>query len=186
MSLLRFIVPEPRNALARAMSVDARAMLASLKKKQASEFVEGGSFKKEQSEGEADQLQKRETPAEFLKHRQRMKERFPEGWNPPRKLSREAMDGLRVLHKHDPVTFSTSVLAERFKVSPEAVRRILRSKWQPNREERTNLLEKDRKRKQEFIQQRLEREKTDRQVVLDRERTKVMNRRRERDELTLR
>ena len=115
----------------------------------------------------------------------RLEKRFPEGWNTPRKLSREAMDGLRVLHKHDPETFSTPVLAERFRISPEAVRRILRSKWMPSREERAKLLEKDRKRKQEFIEQRLERERADQQAVLDRERTKVARRRRDRDELTL-
>ncbi|EJC99210.1 uncharacterized protein FOMMEDRAFT_34509, partial [Fomitiporia mediterranea MF3/22] len=72
---------------------------------------------------------------EFLKHRELMKKRFPEGWNPPRKLSREAMEGVRALHQHDPKTFSTPVLAERFRISPEAVRRILKSKWTPSKEE---------------------------------------------------
>lgn len=165
--------------------MNARAMLASLKKRPASSSGETSSSKTPRIE-EANQENKRETPAEFLKHRERMKERFPEGWNPPRKLSREAMDGLRVLHKHDPATFSTPVLAERFHISPEAVRRILRSKWMPNREERAKLLEKDRKRKQEFIQQRLDRERADQRAVLDRERTGVARKRRDKDELTLR
>ncbi|KAI0792386.1 hypothetical protein C8Q75DRAFT_692771, partial [Abortiporus biennis] len=68
-------------------------------------------------------------------HRKTLKEAFPEGWNPPRKLSRDAMQGLRALHHHDPETFSTAVLAEKFKISPEAVRRILKSKWQPSKEQ---------------------------------------------------
>ena len=50
-------------------------------------------------------------------------------WNPRKKLSPDAMDGLRGLHEQDPVKYSTAVLAEQFKVSPEAIRRILRSKW---------------------------------------------------------
>ncbi|KLO14107.1 hypothetical protein SCHPADRAFT_903549 [Schizopora paradoxa] len=88
-----------------------------------------------------------------------MRERFPEGWNPPRKISRDAMEGLRSLHAHDPETFSTPVLAEKFQISPEAVRRILRSKWMPKREERGKLLEKERRRKQEYIAKSIERER---------------------------
>lgn len=47
-------------------------------------------------------------------------------WAPGRKLSRAAMDGLRMLHAHDPEVFSTPVLANKFQISPEAVRRILK------------------------------------------------------------
>lgn len=190
MSLLRLALPNLR-PLSRAFGLDARSMLASLKKKQTSDFTEGNS--KGMTKGEEGNKQlpgQRETPDEYLKHRQRMKERFPEGWNPSRKLSREAMDGLRVLHTHDPATFSTPVLAERFRISPEAVRRILKSKWVPKREERAKLLERDRTRKQEFIQQRLDRERADRQVVLEREQTekqaKSVKRRLVSDRLTLR
>ncbi|KZS96339.1 hypothetical protein SISNIDRAFT_400471, partial [Sistotremastrum niveocremeum HHB9708] len=69
---------------------------------------------------------------QYVKHREAMKKRFPDGWNPPKKLSREAMEGLRVLHQHDPTQFSTAVLAAKFAISPEAVTRILKSKWQPS------------------------------------------------------
>ncbi|KAF8320441.1 hypothetical protein DL93DRAFT_2045601, partial [Clavulina sp. PMI_390] len=68
---------------------------------------------------------------EIIAHKAAMKRSFPAGWNPPKKLSREAMEGLRALHGHDPETFTTAALATRFKISPEAVRRILRSKWKP-------------------------------------------------------
>ena len=50
-------------------------------------------------------------------------------------MSPDAMDGVRQLHKSDPVRFSTPVLAEHFKVSPEAIRRILKSKWHASEEE---------------------------------------------------
>lgn len=167
--------------------MNARAMLANLKKRHASEFREGSSIKKTQSysNDEGRPQRKRETPEEIIKHRQRMNKDFPEGWNPPRKLSREAMDGLRVLHRHDPATFTTPVLADRFKISPEAVRRILKSKWQPNKDERTKLLEKDRRRKQEFIQLRLDRETADRQRAMDKQKADMTIKRREKDELTL-
>ncbi|EPQ52238.1 hypothetical protein GLOTRDRAFT_21621, partial [Gloeophyllum trabeum ATCC 11539] len=71
---------------------------------------------------------------QWAAHRTVLRESFPEGWQPPRKLSREAMDALRQFHRIDPATFTTPVLAERFRISPEAVRRILRSKWEPSRE----------------------------------------------------
>ncbi|KIP12108.1 hypothetical protein PHLGIDRAFT_82293, partial [Phlebiopsis gigantea 11061_1 CR5-6] len=76
------------------------------------------------------------TPIQYKAHRDAMKKNFPEGWAPPRKLSRQAMDGLRSLNAHDPDMFTTPVLAEKFKISPEAVRRILRSKWLPSKDER--------------------------------------------------
>lgn len=65
-----------------------------------------------------------------------LKEKFGnESWNPRRKLSPDAMEGIRALHNADPETFKTPVLANQFKVSPEAIRRILKSSWQPNEEE---------------------------------------------------
>jgi Neugrin len=62
------------------------------------------------------------------------------------------MDGLRELHMLDPETFTTPVLAERFRVSPEAVRRILKSKWEPTREQRARFAEKERRQREQYIQ----------------------------------
>ncbi|KAL1954391.1 hypothetical protein VTO42DRAFT_1206 [Malbranchea cinnamomea] len=64
-----------------------------------------------------------------------LKKKFKDGWNPKKRLSPDAMEGVRYLHKMDPERFSTPVLAEHFKVSPEAIRRILKSKWRPSEEE---------------------------------------------------
>lgn len=63
-----------------------------------------------------------------------LKAKFPEGWKPRKRLSPDALDGIRHLHEKDPGRFTTSVLAEHFKVSPEAIRRILKSKWRPSEE----------------------------------------------------
>lgn len=65
-----------------------------------------------------------------------LKEKFKEGWNPPKKLSPDAIDGIRHLHATAPDKFTTPVLAQHFEMSPEAIRRILKSKWQPSEEER--------------------------------------------------
>lgn len=52
-----------------------------------------------------------------------------------------------MLHSHSPETFTTPVLAERFKISPEAVRRILKSRWVPNNERKEELRARDDARK---------------------------------------
>ncbi len=59
----------------------------------------------------------------------------PQGWAPRKRLSPDALDGIRALHAQYPETYTTPVLADQFKVSPEAVRRILKSKWRPSEEE---------------------------------------------------
>jgi Neugrin len=87
---------------------------------------------------------KRSLPDEWKRHREGLKESFPNGWSPPKTLSRAAMEGLRILHAQDPEVFTTPLLASKFRISPEAVRRILKSKWEPSRERRQKLSEKER------------------------------------------
>ena len=57
------------------------------------------------------------------------------GWSPRKRLSPDSLEGIRALHAQYPEKFKTSVLADHFKVSPEAIRRILKSKWRPSDEE---------------------------------------------------
>ncbi|KAK5045979.1 hypothetical protein LTR84_008765 [Exophiala bonariae] len=54
-----------------------------------------------------------------------------EGWQPRKKLSPDTIEGIRGLHEQDPEKYSTPNLAEHFKVSPEAIRRILKSNFRP-------------------------------------------------------
>ncbi|PSN63535.1 required for respiratory growth protein 9, mitochondrial [Corynespora cassiicola Philippines] len=58
-----------------------------------------------------------------------------QAWNPRKKLSPDTMEGIRHLHKTQPEKFTTPILAQHFKLSSEAIRRILRSKWRPTDEE---------------------------------------------------
>ena len=57
------------------------------------------------------------------------------GWSPRKRLSPDALEGIRTLRSQYPDKYTTPVLAEHFQVSPEAIRRILKSKWKANEEE---------------------------------------------------
>ncbi|KAJ8123417.1 hypothetical protein ONZ43_g627 [Nemania bipapillata] len=71
-----------------------------------------------------------------------LKEKFPEGWRPRKRLSPDALEGIRALHSQFPEQYTTQVLADTFQVSPEAIRRILRSRWRPNAEEEIDRQER--------------------------------------------
>lgn len=62
-------------------------------------------------------------------------------WSPQKKLSREEMNSVRVLKKELP-DMTTAEIATHFKISPEAVRRILRSKWEPTLEEEEDMFDR--------------------------------------------
>ncbi|KAI5292839.1 Required for respiratory growth protein 9 mitochondrial, partial [Ascosphaera acerosa] len=68
-------------------------------------------------------------------HREASKRKFPEGWHPHRKVSPDTMELMRAMHRANPAVYSTPQLAQEFRLSPEAVRRILKSKWRPTGEE---------------------------------------------------
>jgi len=74
--------------------------------------------------------------------REALKGKFPEGWRPRKRLSPDALDGIRALHTQFPEQYTTEVLARNFEVSPEAIRRILKSKWTPSPEEETKRQER--------------------------------------------
>ncbi|KAI4131345.1 MAG: hypothetical protein LQ341_006369, partial [Variospora aurantia] len=68
-----------------------------------------------------------------------LKDKFStEGWAPRKRLSPDALEGIRALHAQYPEKFTTPVLADQFQVSAESIRRILKSKWRPNDEETAN------------------------------------------------
>lgn len=77
-------------------------------------------------------------------------------WQPRKKLSPDAVEGIKALHSQYPDTYTTPVLAEQFKVSPEVIRRILKSKWQPNDEEARRRSERWNKRGERIWTQMVE------------------------------
>jgi hypothetical protein len=56
-----------------------------------------------------------------------------ESWAPIKKLTFQAMAGLRALHTNDPETFNREALSQRYGISYDAVTRILRSDFQDRR-----------------------------------------------------
>jgi hypothetical protein len=67
-----------------------------------------------------------------------LEKKFPDGWKPLKKLSPDAISGIRALHAQFPERYTTEALAQEFEISPEAIRRILKSKWSPNSEEESD------------------------------------------------
>lgn len=64
-----------------------------------------------------------------------LQDKFGEqNWQPRKRISPDALSGIRTMHNQQPHIYTTEVLADHFKVSPEAIRRILKSKWQPDEE----------------------------------------------------
>lgn len=64
-----------------------------------------------------------------------LREKFKgDKWSPRKKLSREAMEGIRVLKQYSPHLHSGEIAAM-FQVSPESIRRILKAKWKPTDDE---------------------------------------------------
>ncbi|AOA62529.1 hypothetical protein PP7435_CHR2-0028 [Komagataella phaffii CBS 7435] len=72
-------------------------------------------------------------------------------WNPKKKLSRDTIEGIRLLKEKLP-ELKADYFAEQFQVSPEAVRRILKSRWEPTLEERENIEERWKRRGVKHLQ----------------------------------
>jgi hypothetical protein len=60
-----------------------------------------------------------------------------EPWAPVKKLTFQAMAGLRALHTNDPETFNREALSQRYGISYDAVTRILRSDYQDRKAQET-------------------------------------------------
>jgi hypothetical protein len=90
---------------------------------------------------------------EWKRHKYALWEKFDgQAWNPGRKLSRDQMDSVRVLKSAMP-NLTASDLAKEFRISPEAVSKILKSRWKPlNDEEADNVRERWLKRKDRALE----------------------------------
>ena len=89
---------------------------------------------------------KRRSSPEWLKRKESLVQRYGH-WSPTRKLSRQQMQDIRSLKDQMPY-MRTIDFANHFKVSPEAIRRILRSKWIPNDKEEELLQARNTKHKE--------------------------------------
>nr|POE65972.1 required for respiratory growth protein 9, mitochondrial [Quercus suber] len=65
-----------------------------------------------------------------------LRDKFGEvGWSPRKRLSPDTLEGIRAIHASDPGTYTTETLSAHFKITPEAIRRILKSKWKASEDE---------------------------------------------------
>ncbi|KAI1210301.1 uncharacterized protein F4807DRAFT_59913 [Annulohypoxylon truncatum] len=90
---------------------------------------------KERRQKQVKRLPRKQQKEYWRIQKEALKKKFPEGWKPRKRLSPDALDGIRALHAQFPDHFTTEVLADKFMVSVEAIRRILRGNWQPSPEE---------------------------------------------------
>ncbi|KAK7748026.1 Required for respiratory growth protein 9 mitochondrial [Cytospora paraplurivora] len=74
---------------------------------------------------------RRDTRPAWAIQKEALKAKFPEGWQPRKKLSPDALAGIRALHQQYPEIYTTAALSEKFEISVEAIRRILRTNWEP-------------------------------------------------------
>merc|ERR1719355_66694 len=74
----------------------------------------------------------------WMIEKERIKAKYPDGYKPLKKLSPDAIAGIRALHAQMPEHYTTAALSQEFEVSPESIRRILKSKWTPDSEEETD------------------------------------------------
>lgn len=88
-------------------------------------------LEKEQQVDEPESLLPTKTAEYWKLQKAALKEKFPEGWRPRKRLSPDALAGIRALNAQFPDVYTTQALADKFEVSPEAIRRILKSKWSP-------------------------------------------------------
>lgn len=109
-----------------------------------SKILDDDKIKQKIQHAESEKLKKQ---PEWMKRTQAVKKKYG-NWNPTRKISYQQMQDIRDLKVKAP-HLRTIDLANHFKMSPEAIRRILRSNWIPNDEELDRKIKAADKRKQE-------------------------------------
>ena len=136
-------LPKPADRAARS----ARARARREEKDAARETSVGGVgrlFKPKDFKGTKDYNSRAKAPAEDRPKRENWQiqksaiiSKFGDStWQPRKRLSPDTLEGIRSLHASDPALYSTETLSSQFQVSAENIRRILKSKWRPNDDER--------------------------------------------------
>lgn len=107
--------------------------------------------------GTNDSVNRVYAPLPWQVQKQALAEKFgSSGWAPRKRLSPDALEGIRSLHLQFPEKFTTPVLANHFQISPEAIRRILKSKWRPKGNEEAERRERWNKRGESIWRQMVE------------------------------
>ena len=97
---------------------------------------------KQQAIAEAE-AQRKKTMEPWMRDKTALQAKFgAKGWAPNKRLSPDSLEGIRALHSSDPETYDTAMLSQHFQITPEAIRRILKSKWKPQPEEIEKRMER--------------------------------------------
>lgn len=113
-----------------ALQADKEKKQAKLRHQQASSISSPLSSRKKDVDSDKETKDAPRALPEWQREKLALRAKFASApWSPPKRISREAMDLVRSLARSDPDKYTTPVLADKFKTSPEAVRRILRSSW---------------------------------------------------------
>lgn len=118
----------PRNAAAKAKKMAATKEDVGTKAKSG----KGSNAGLSEEEGGTE----RRAKEPWMEYKAALKAKFgDEAWSPRKRISPDALAGMRALHKAQPEVYTIKVLGDYFKVSSENIRRILKSKWEPSEEE---------------------------------------------------
>lgn len=90
-------------------------------------------------------LKRKQSAPEWVKRDESLRKRYGQ-WNPTRKLSRQQITDIKNLKVQYP-GMKTKQMADFFLISPESIRRILKSKWEPTDAEMEDLKRRTEKRK---------------------------------------
>lgn len=119
---------------AKQQIVEAKQAIVAAKKKQRRETAKKNAAKL-LPQAKAEEEVKWQPREAWMRQKAALQDKFGEQkWQPRKRISPDALSGIRTMHNQQPHVYTTEVLAEHFKVSAEAIRRILKSKWQPDEE----------------------------------------------------
>lgn len=123
-------------------SVEEVRIAEGRKEKQRSEKERARRLKKKEDQRQkaeeeriAQEKERRKNRPMWAVQKEALQKKFPEGWRPHKRLSPDALSAIRALNQQFPDMFTTQVLSRRFEMSPEAIRRMLRTNWEPSADE---------------------------------------------------
>lgn len=115
----------------------------SVEKKRKAQLTAAKKHEQKQQATAKAEAQRKKTMEPWMRDKTALQAKFgAEGWAPNKRLSPDSLEGIRALHSSDPETYDTATLSQHFQITPEAIRRILKSKWKPQPEEIEKRMER--------------------------------------------
>lgn len=107
-----------------------------VEKRRKAELTATKKHEEKQQVNAAAEVQRKKKAEPWMRDKSALQAKFgAKGWAPNKRLSPDSLEGIRALHSSDSETYDTAMLSRHFQITPEAIRRILKSKWKPQSEE---------------------------------------------------